>query len=70
MDTKIEDENKVEFMKKKIGTVCQILVEEDNIARTPDDIELKIKGKQIKPKIVCNVKIIDISDLHFIGEIC
>ncbi|MBN1324766.1 MAG: MiaB/RimO family radical SAM methylthiotransferase [Alphaproteobacteria bacterium] len=68
--SEIADENKLEFMKSKIGTVSQVLVEENNTARTPDDIEIKIKGDKILAKTVCDLKITNISDLHFVGEIC
>lgn len=68
--SEISDKNKLEFMQSKIGTICQVLVENKNIARTPDDIELHIQGEQITPKTVCNVEIISISDLHFIGKVC
>ncbi|HNY25233.1 MAG TPA: MiaB/RimO family radical SAM methylthiotransferase [Alphaproteobacteria bacterium] len=66
----IGDENKFEFMKSKIGTICQVLVEERNVARTPDDIEIKIEGEKIPAKTVCNLEILGISDLHFTGKIC
>jgi len=66
----IADENKLEFMKSKIGTVCQVLVERHNVARTPDDIEVNIKGNQIPNRTVCNLEITDISNLHFISKIC
>lgn len=66
----IGDENKLEFMKSKIRTICQVLVEERNIARTPDDIEIKIEGEKIPAKTVCNLEILGISDLHFTGKIC
>lgn len=66
----IADENKLEFMKSKVGTVCQVLVERHNVARTPDDIEVNIKGNHIPDRTVCNLEITDISDLHFINKIC
>lgn len=66
----ISDINKLEFMKSKINTISNVLVEEKNIARTPDDIEVQIDGDKIKSKTICNVKILGISDLHFVGKIC
>lgn len=66
----LANKNKAEFMKNKIGTITQVLIENNNIGRTPDDIEIKIQGEHIKPKTVCDVKINKISELHFIGEVC
>ncbi|MDL2295912.1 MiaB/RimO family radical SAM methylthiotransferase [Lachnospiraceae bacterium OttesenSCG-928-E19] len=66
----IADENKREFMKSRIGTIASVLVEENNNARTADDIDVKIGGDKIPARSICNVKLTDISDLHFIGEIC
>lgn len=68
--TELANKNLLKFVEKQIGTTVQVLMENNNIGRTPDDIEIKIMGEQIKPKTVCDVKIINISDLHFIGEIC
>ncbi|MDR0727021.1 MAG: MiaB/RimO family radical SAM methylthiotransferase [Rickettsiales bacterium] len=65
--TDIADENKLEFMKKQLGTTVQVLVEENNIARTPDDIEVHISGDSIPARTVCHLQLKDISDLHFIA---
>ena len=38
-------------------------------ALTPDDIDVVVTGKKIPAKTVCNIKIIDIKNGQFIGEI-
>ena len=62
--------NKLEFMKSKIGTISSVLVEENNIGKTEDEIPVKILDNKEPSKSIVNVKLIDISDLHFIGKIC
>lgn len=65
----LADENCRELMKKQVGTIVQVLVEEKNIARTPDDIAVKITGSTVPERTICNVKLTDISGLQFLGEI-
>lgn len=62
--------NKLEFMKSKLETVSNVLVEENNIGKTEDDIPVKILDNKKSSKSVIKVKLIDISDLHFIGKVC
>ncbi|MBR0212067.1 MAG: MiaB/RimO family radical SAM methylthiotransferase [Alphaproteobacteria bacterium] len=66
---KIANENRKSFMSHQIGKTVSVLVEENNIGRTPDDIDIKIGGKNIPNKTICDVKIIGIQDGLFIGEI-
>ena len=66
---KIANENRKSFMSHQIGKTVSVLVEENNIGRTPDDIDIKIGGKNIPNKIICDVKIIGIDKDVFIGEI-
>ena len=61
------NENKIRFMQSKIGTITSVLVEENNIARTPDDLPLKISGNAITNKTICDVKITGIEDNVFIA---
>jgi threonylcarbamoyladenosine tRNA methylthiotransferase MtaB len=68
--SEIADENKREFMKARLGRACEVLTEENNFARTPDDIEVKIAGAPIPARTICNIVPADISDLHFVGRIC
>lgn len=65
----IATENKIAFMKKQIGKIVSVLVEEKNIGRTPDDIDVKIGGKNIPNKTICDVKITGINGDMFAGKI-
>lgn len=63
----ISDENRKQFMQKQIGKTVSVLVEENNIGRTPDDIDIKISGDLIPNKTICDVKITEIADNMFVG---
>jgi threonylcarbamoyladenosine tRNA methylthiotransferase MtaB len=63
----IANENRQAFMQKQIGKTVSVLVEEDNIGRTPDDIDIKIIGEQIPNKTICDVKITGVDCDMFIG---
>ena len=54
-------------MKQQLSTEVQVLVEENNIARTPNDIDVKIIGNLIPTKTVCSVKLAEIKENAFIG---
>lgn len=62
--------NRIEFMKTQIGKTVSVLVEEKNIGRTPDDIDIKIEGDTIPNKTICNVKIVGIKNDVFAGDKC
>ncbi len=62
-------QNRAEFMKTQIGKTVSVLVEDNNIGRTPDDIDIKITGAKIPNKTICNVKITGIENEMFVGEI-
>ena len=64
------NENRKAFMENQIGKTVSVLVEENNIGRTPDDIDIKITNKTIANKTICNVRITDIENGMFVGEIC
>ena len=66
--TETANENLKEFMKKQIGKVVSVLVEENNIGRTPDDINIKIGGNKISNKTICDIKITGIDKDGFIGS--
>ena len=66
--SEIAGKNREVFMKNQIGKTVSVLIEENNIGRTPDDIDIKIKGKKIPNKTICDVQIIRIDDDMFIGE--
>ena len=68
--TDIAEKNRIEFMQKQIGKKVSVLVEDKNIGRTPDDIDIKIGGKTIPNKTICNVEITGIENGVFTGKIC
>ena len=65
----IANENRANFMKKQIGKTVSVLVEENNIGRTPDDIDIKINGNKIPNKTICDVKIAGIERNMFVGSL-
>lgn len=67
--SEIAEQNRIEFMKKQIGKTVSVLVEEKNTGRTPDDINVKIGGKIIPNKTICDVKIVGIKNGVFAGKI-
>ena len=60
--TNVANENLRKFMLSRVGNVSRVLVESNNIARTPDDIPVKIVGVPIPPRTICDVKITGIDD--------
>lgn len=60
-------QNRAEFMKTQIGKTVSVLVEDNNIGRTPDDLDIKITGAKIPNKTICNVKITGIENEMFVG---
>ncbi len=66
----VADNNRMEFMKKQIGKTVSVLVEEKNIGRTPDDIDVEIAGDMIPNKTICNVEITGIKNGVFAGRLC
>lgn len=63
------NKNKADFMQAQIGNIVQVLVEENNIARDPHDISVKIGGETITAKTVCMIELIDICGDSFVGRI-
>lgn len=62
-------ENLHNFMARQIGHTVQVLAEENNLARDPHDIAVKIVDKSVPPRMVCNVVLTDIDGDKFIGKI-
>ena len=62
-------ENRIKFMQQQIGRTVSVLVEENNIGRTPDDIDIKIGDTTIPNKTICNVKIVGVENDMFVGKI-
>ena len=65
--TAVAAENLHKFMQTQVGNVCQVLVESDNVARTPDDIPVKIAGTAIPPRTICDIKITGATDDMLLG---
>ena len=61
--------NRAEFMQKQLRQRVQVLVEENNIARCPHDISVKIEGVHVQPRTICDVILTDILGDMFIGKI-
>lgn len=62
-------ENMAQFMTTKIGETTSVLVEADNMARTPDDIPVRIIGKHIPARTICDVKITGIDGEFLVGHV-
>lgn len=61
--------NREVFMRNQIGKTVSVLVEENNIARTPDDIDVKILGDFLPDKTICDIKITGIDKDMFVGTL-
>ena len=66
--TDLANKNRTEFMQNQIGKIVQVLVEENNLARCPHDIDLQIAETNLPPRTVCNVKISEINNDIFVGK--
>ena len=66
--TDLSNKIRADFMNRQLGKTVQVLVEENNIARDPHDIGVKIVGRALPPRTICDVKIIDIKNDYFIGN--
>ncbi len=63
------DENKRHFMQAQIGKITSVLVEENNNARTHDDLPVKIIDGVIPNKTICKVKLTEIDKDCFVGAL-
>ena len=63
------NQNKTDFMRTQVGKTVSVLVEENNIARCPHDIAVKISGNIIPAKSIYNIKLIDMCGDSFVGEV-
>lgn len=61
--------NRKDFVKAHLGNIVSVLVENDNIGRTPNDISIKILSEPIQNRTICDCKIIGIDGENFIGNI-
>lgn len=65
----VANENRANFMQSQARQTVQVLVEENNIARCPHDISVKIVGTPIPPRTICNTVITEIQGDAFVGKI-
>lgn len=65
----VANQNRIEFMQYQIGKTVQVLVEENNMARDPHDIAVKIGGNTIPAKTICKVKLIDLCKDIFVAQV-
>lgn len=61
--------NRAKFMQKQLRQHVQVLVEENNIARCPHDISVKIDGAHIPPRTICDLILTDVVGDTFIGTL-
>lgn len=66
--TDVADKNLSAYAATQIGKTVSCLVENNNIGRTPDDIDVVIFGAPILPRTICNVKLTGVENGVFIGE--
>lgn len=64
----LANQNRAKFMHAQIGKTVQVLVEENNIARCPHDVEVKIDGFNLPARTICDIVLDDIGDDYFIGK--
>ena len=66
--TAVANENLHKYMSGQIGKTVQVLVEQNNTARTPDDIAVRIDGAPIPARTVCDVILDEIDGDTFIAH--
>ena len=65
----VANANRAEFMRKQVGNIVQVLVEENNTARCPHDIAVKISGAPIAAQTICDIKLTEFVDDYFVGKV-
>ena len=66
--TNLAEKNRLGFMKNQIGKTISVLIEENNIGRTPDDIDVILSGAKIPNKTICSVELTGINNGTFTGK--
>ena len=61
--------NRKEFINQQIGTKTSVLVEQNNVGRTPNDISIIIMGQNVPERTICDCKIVGVHDENFVGTI-
>ena len=67
--TAMSAQNQADFIARNIGQTVQVLVEENNTARTPHDIPVKIDGGAVPARTICSVRLTDGDGDGFRGKI-
>ena len=65
----LANKNRTEFMQAQVGKTVQVLIEENNVARCPHDIGVKVGGCAISARTICNVLLTDIDGDNFVGHV-
>lgn len=63
----LANENKKQFMQTQIGKTVQLLIEENNIGRTVDDIPVLISGEKIPEKTIADFKIVRVDGNYLLA---
>lgn len=66
--TDLANKNLFEYMATQTGKTVSCLVENNNIGRTPNDIDIIISGSPIPPRTICDIRIKGIKNGQFLGE--
>lgn len=66
--TDAANQNLADYMQGQIGKSVQVLMEENNIGRTPDDISVKVDGAPIPARTICNVMLTGVFGDRFCGN--
>lgn len=66
--TEVADKNLTEYAATQIGKTISCMTENNNIGRTPDDIDIVVLGAPIPPRTICNIKITGFEKCHFVGK--
>lgn len=67
--TELADQCRIDFMRSQIGKTVQVLVENNNMGRCIHDIAVKIYGKQIDARSICDVTLVGVSEGCFSAQI-
>ena len=65
----LANKNRTEFMQAQVGKTVQVLIEENNVARCPHDIGVKVGGCAVSARTICNVLLTDIDGDNFVGHV-
>ncbi|MBD5389306.1 MiaB/RimO family radical SAM methylthiotransferase [bacterium] len=65
----VADAARATWMAARVGQVVSVLVENDNMARDPHDMPVRIVGAPIVSRTICDVELTDVRDDMFIGRV-